>query len=383
MNSTVKKPMNKSSIILDSKKLSTMKEKAIAFWLSLWDETTGGFRFASHQPATLMATAYCILGLEFTRGLSQLKSFQREAIISFLMAGMQPDGSFRDPLFRSEDILSKQHNLAYFQEETTTMCQQALDALAAPPPPEHDWSSDYRTAKGIVNYLESLVWDNPWRDSNPVMFVLSQLCHDAQRHQQPELLKIVDTALDWLDIHQSPKTGLWQGPYEVSLTNAMAATFHFTFYYSYRGRPLKYQERIIDSCLSLQEYNGLFNGCAVGQTCLDYDAIDLIAKTSLITDYRAEEVEKALNKAYQTLLTLYNQEDGGFANCKEYRYLRTGRKAQLLRKIGLYKLLPAIRKPAKGMYSVCWRLLSCDTFESNAFSTWFRYLALYLTRQNQ
>ena len=62
--------------------------------------------------------------------------------------------------------------------------------LAAPPPPPRDWDSDWRTAKGIVTYFESLSWQNPWLDSNPVMFVLSQLCHDADRHQQLELLKI-------------------------------------------------------------------------------------------------------------------------------------------------------------------------------------------------
>ena len=367
-------------------KLLTLKDRAIAFWLSLWDETTGGFRFASHQPATLMATAYCVLGLEFTGGLSQLSDSQKEEIVSFLMTGLQPDGSFHDPLFRSEDILSKQHNFVYFQEETTTMCQQALDALAALPPPLRDWDLDWRTAKGIVNYFESLSWQNPWLDSNPVMFVLSQLCHDAKRHQQPELLKIVDVALDWLDEHQSPETGLWQGEHEVSLTNAMAATFHFTFYYGYRDRPLQYVERIIDSCLELQQPHGLFsNDRAIGQTCLDYDALDLLAKAAITTDYRSDNLEKAMMRAYDALLGLYNPDDGGFANCKQrLNDPSRGRKAKLLRKLGLSKFIPSSTPvPATGTYNVCWRLLSCDTEHSNAFSTWFRLLGLRLASQNQ
>ena len=367
-------------------KLLTLKDRAIAFWLSLWDETTGGFRFASHQPATLMATSYCILGLEFAEGLSQLNDTQKEAIISFLMAGMQPDGSFRDPLFRPEDILSKQHNLAYFQEETTTMCQQALDALAAPPPPPRDWDSDWRTSKGIISYFESLSWQNPWLDSNPVMFVLSQLCHDAKRHQQAELLKTVDVALDWLDAHQSPQTGLWQGEHEVSLTNAMAATFHFTFYYGYRDRPLQYVERIIDSCLELQQLHGLFSGNnAIGQTCLDYDALDLLAKATLTTDYRSKDVEQAMARAYSALLELYNPSDGGFANCKRrLNDPNKGRKAKLLRKLRMSRFIPPPTfVTATGKYRVCWRLLSCGTTQSNAFSTWFRLLGLRLASQNQ
>lgn len=365
--------------------LSLLKEKSISYILDLWDETTGGFRFASHQPATLMSTAYCILGLEFTQGLSQLSNVQKSAVISFLMAAEQTDGSFQDPLFRTEDILSEQHDLTYFQEETTTMCQQALDALQAPPPTQRQWSKNWDTADGLIQYFESIPWENPWLDSNRVMFALSQLCHDAERHQKPELLNVVDVALDWLDAHQSSETGLWQGPHEVSLTNAMAATFHFTFYYGYRHRPLRYVERIIDSCLKLQESHGLFSGNAVGHTCLDYDAIDLFAKASLVTDYRQSEVQEAMTRAYDALLGLYNSTDGGFANCKEYIINRSnGRKARVLRKLRLSRFITSlIRAPATGTYNVCWRLLSCDMARSNAFSTWFRLLGLHLSTQQQ
>ncbi len=370
-----------TSVIQKTMSLWETRDKSLSYLLNLWDSTTGGFRFASHQPPTLMATAYCILGLEFIGGLESISKKQKSAIISFVMDKVQIDGSFVDPLFRMEDALSQEHNLAYFQEETTTMCQQALDALSASPPPLRQWDKDYRTAKGIIHYLESLPWDNPWRDSNPVMFVLSQLCHDAERHEQPELLKIVDTALDWLDEHQSSETGLWKGSHEVSLTNAMAATFHFTFYYGYRNRPLQYVERIIDSCLALQEHHGLFSGNAVGQTCLDYDAIDLIAKASLVTDYRTEDVQKAMTQASSTLLTLYNDLDGGFADCKTMSYPRSGRKAKLVRRLGLSKLVPPIQVAAKGQYNVCWKFLSCQPHHSNALSTWFRLLALHLCQQ--
>lgn len=353
------------------------------YFLSLWDASTGGFRFAPHQPATLMATAYCVLGLEFARGLHRLSESQRTATIAFLMSRLEASGSFKEPLFHPEDVLSKEHNLAYFQEETTTFCQQALDALGAPPPLPRTYLDGRETAEGIIQFCESLPWEDAWLDSNPVMFALSQLCHDVERHNKPELLDTVDTALDWLDDHQSSKTGLWQGPHEVSLTNAMAATFHFTFYYGFRGRPLRYADRIIDSCLSLQESHGLFSGSAVGQTCLDYDAIDLLAKTSLTTSYRAEDVRAALHRAAVALLKLSN-EDGGFANCKERIRTRSGRKAQLVKKLRLSTLIPLeTRVSNTGQYSVCWKLLSCDNANSNAFSTWFRLIGMRLACQDE
>ncbi len=376
--------MSNTALKPELQKLAVISNSAIAFWLSLWDETTGGFRFALHQPATLMATAYGVLGLEFTNGLSQLSKVQQEAIISFLMAGVKHDGSFVDPLFRSEDILTD-HDISYFQEETTTICQQALDALGAAPPPAREFPKHWCNVDGLINYFESFPWKNPWLDSNRVMFALSQLCHESDRHQQPELLKIVDVALDWLDAHQSPETGLWQGEHEVSLTNAMAATFHFTFYYGYRHRPLQYVDRIIDSCLSLQQPHGLFSGNAIGQTCLDYDVLDLLAKATLATDYRSDDVQEAMMRAYNALLKLYNPADGGFADCKEQLHdPNKGRKAKLLRKLGLSRFIPSPTPiPAQGTYSVCWSLLSCDTAQSNAFSTWFRLLGLRLASQNQ
>lgn len=370
---------------LDSKEsgiLSHLPKVPQAYLMSLWDSSTGGFRFASHQPATLMATSYAVMGLEFLGDLRQLTDLQKESIIAFLMSGAQPDGSFKDSQFRVEDT-SKFHDISYFEEETTTFCQQALDALQAPSPCPRKWPANWETADAVIDYFESLPWARPWLASNYVMFVLSQFCHDSERHNKPELLSLVDSALDWIDSHQSAETGLWKGSHEVPLTNAMAATFHFTFYYGFRHRPLRYAERIIDSCLSLQESHGLFSGSVVGQTCLDYDAIDLLAKASLVSDYRAEEVAIAMQRAHTALLKLSN-EDGGFANCKERVHPNGGRKARLLRKLKLSKLAPpTIRIPQKGRYSVCWDLLSCENVSSNAFSTWFRLIGLQLASQNK
>ena len=371
---------------MSSKTLPEINNQAIAFWLSLWDRETGGFCFAKGQPATLMATAYCILGLEFTKGLSRLSNSQKEAIVSFLMAGVQVDGSFQDSLFSPEDILSQQHDLTYFQEETTTICQQALDAMQATPPPPRQWSQNWDSADGLIEYFESIPWKNPWLDSNRVMFALSQLCHDSEIHQQPKLLEVVNTALDWLDARQSSETGLWQGDEALPLTNSMAATFHFTFYYSYLNRPILHVEKIIDSCLKLQEPHGLFCGNNIGQTCLDYDAIDLLAKATLATDYREVEVQAAMTKAYDALLKLHNPTDGGFANCKERVLVnqKNSFKHRLLCRLGLSKLMRSHnRVPVKGTYNVCWRLLSCDHAQSNAFSTWFRMLGLHLSTQHQ
>ena len=198
-----------------------------------------------------------------------------------------------------------------------------------------------------------------------------------------KLLDVVDVALDWLDDHQSSETGLWEGPHPVSLVNAMAATFHFTFFYLYRNRPIKHAERIIDSCLELQKSHGLFSqGTEIGQTCLDYDAIDLLAKAASFTDYRESDVRVAMARSHQTLLTLYNPQNGGFADSKEKVEPDRRISAKVIRKLGLSQWKNTdLVIPSTGTYHVCWKLLSCERSHSNAFSTWLRLVSIYLSSQ--
>lgn len=376
---------NVDSAVADSSDMlsrARLDESGSRYLLSLWDAESGGFRFSAGGPATLNATAYCVLGLEFTGDLSRLTRDQESAVTSFLTRGARPDGSFEDRLFDRSDLRDRQHDFAYLSEETTTLCQQALDALLAPAPPPRRWPDRLLRREGIRTCLASFPWENAWLDSNRVMFLLSQFCHDAERHRRPELLELVDAALDWLDERQSSRTGLWEGPHAVSLTNAMAATFHFTFFYNYRRRPLRYLERIIDSCLLLQRPHGLFGGSEVGHTCLDYDALDLLAKASLATDYRTSEVHTAMSRAGRALQSLHNPVDGGFAHCKSReKPVGPSYSRRLLAKLGRPGLLPLAYERATGTYNPGWPLHTVETSESNSFSTWFRLLALRLADQ--
>jgi glycosyltransferase involved in cell wall biosynthesis len=279
--------------------------------LSRWDPKSGGFRLAPDQPATLLDTAHCVLGLEFVGALQRLSEDQEAAIISFLSEDVRPDGSFCDSRSPREDCGTNQYGFNYIQEETTTFCQQALDALLAPPPPPRQWSPVLETPGDLIRYFESLTWENVFEDSHLVMFLLSQVCHDAERHQDPALLEMVDAGIEWLDKQQNLATGIWSGPREMSLGNAIAATFHFTFFYSYRRRPLRHLEQIIDSCLAFQRAHGRFNNQWAGPTYTDYAALDLLAKASLGTDYRSNEIQTAMDRAREALLVSLNPENGG------------------------------------------------------------------------
>lgn len=341
-----------------------MLRKAADYILTLRDPQSGGFAFAKSNQPTLMATAYAIHALEFTKGLTCLSAAHRDAVVQFLTRCCRPDGTFCDPLFDASQIATTQHDESYFIHEATCFAQNALDALGAPPPLKRAFPQTLLTPSGLKKEFDSYDWSDPHLNSNRVMFLMGQFAHEVDRHGRTELLPLLDAALDWMDAHQSPETGLWSGPVSVSLSAAMAATFHFTFFYAFRGRPLLHLERIIDSCLELQKPDGLFsrNNC-VGQTCLDYDALDLLAKATLVIDYRGRDIQAAFHAARGTLLGLVNA-DGGFANVKH-----RSTAGQCL--------------PPPGLYHTGLKICSCDNQESNVFSTWFRLLALALCDQFQ
>ncbi len=329
------------------------------FLMSLWDDSEGGFSFARDCPVTLNATAICVAALEFLNRLDKLSGAQMERISERILSCQKGTGEFVDPLFTQDAIATSNHDASYFIEETTTYCQQALHVLGLARPGRRDYPSSWLKPKTLIEYFESMDWSDPHLNSNRVMFVLSQFAHDIEVFDSQELSQVMDVALDWLDAKQDRKTGLWGGPRQVSLSAAMAATFHFSFYYFYRNRPLLFPERIIDSCLSLQKKDGLFSrNTEIGQTCLDYDALDLLAKASAATTYRAGDIEKCFIAAHAALWDLYNQNDGGFPNSKE-KHVNNG-----------------LRAPLNGYYHTGMKICACDTSDSNVFSTWFRWLAI-------
>ena len=336
------------------------------FLISLEDIEKGGFRFSSGRRATLIATAYSVLGLEFSGTLANWPAEKRSRISRFILSGLAANGFFHDPLFREEDILSREHDLRYFEEETSSFCLQALDALDAEILPLNI-PEEFKDPQKLVFYLKSLPWKNPWLDSNRVMFALSRLCYEAEKNGKKELLHAVDQVLDWLDTRQNQKTGLWHGQYNAEISHAMAAAVHFAFFYSYRLRRIHCTERIIDSCLSLQSAQGLFGGVVVGHTCFDYDAVHLLSLMKRTCDYRKNDVKKAMSRAASAIRTLQNS-DGGFADAK----------VRVRKFFG--KALPLFlsKKIDRDHYNNCWKELACGSSESNAYSTWFRSMTLAL-----
>ncbi len=113
----------------------------------------------------------------------------------------------------------------------------------------------YLGPAAITAWLDGLNWHDPWLESNKVMFLTSFLIHCGE-------LEAAHSIFDWLDVHQDLHTGYWGTQHGANLLNAMAGAFHFYFLYLYLQRPFQYLEQIIDSTLSLQQPDGLYDRAA-------------------------------------------------------------------------------------------------------------------------
>jgi hypothetical protein len=193
----------------------------------------------------------------------------------------------------------------------------ALDALDRKPDYNLSFLADYSDPHDVDRFLDSLPWVDPWYDSNRVMFVLSALLHEQiwGIDRAPSITAIIA----WLDAHQDSSTGFWNPRGSASLHNQMAAAFHFCLFYTFLDRPLPRAERVINSTLILQQEDGLFCYAGGGGSCEDMDAIDLLCRASMSTDYRKHDVLAAIGAAKRGLWKAWNH-DGGFCWARRNRF---------------------------------------------------------------
>lgn len=206
-------------------------------------------------------------------------------------------------------------------------------------------------------WLESLNWTNDSSNtSNAVMNYGVCLQYNRDFWGVQEANSSLEEMFEFLDAMQDKETGLWGGPHSYSqnsLSQKVQTAYHLWALYFYDKRKIRYIEKAIDSCLSLQnEFGGFGPGYKVGvltnpftNACEDIDCIDPLTRFYFLIDYRRKDIENCLRKAIPWVL--YNQnKDGGFV----------------------------FRRDEKFVYGHTF--MSSKKNESNMFATWFRTLSL-------
>lgn len=158
-----------------------------------------------------------------------------------------------------------------FREEThhfihtTAHCTAALELLDARPKYPLNALKKYTDPNELTKFLDELDWENqPWPQAHRGAGIYASL----------KLTDMVDrkwenTYFKWLWDNEDPDFGFWKkgviGKDKDQLFAAMGGGFHYLFNIEYAKRPLRYPEKIIDTCLELYK-----NG-KIGDKVCGYD----------------------------------------------------------------------------------------------------------------
>ena len=164
-------------------------------------------------------------------------------------------GYFEDPtLLKNADqnagwLWFKKEDIAIRRAETR---QAAAALLALGSKPLHPVAKIPDTPKDALNYLERLPWHNkPWGAGSQASHLVFFLKLNADAfNQAARLEELLPDLLHYLDELQDPVTGSWfrkQAP----LNEQVNAAMKVLTIYRLLGRPFRWQERLIDLCLSV------------------------------------------------------------------------------------------------------------------------------------
>lgn len=350
----------------------TLKDSVLTYMNSLHDPQEVGIPISlTSSNRTLLSTTFGIFVYEVLGELrSRALSFSPE-LPEWIASAQDPEtGLFIEAQAGGSKFPLLGHNWQYFTWQTTFFCLSALDALQSDPVHRLRFLDKYLAPNYAHRWLDGLDWSDPWLESNRVMFLVSFLIQQGH-------LETAHQILDWLDNTQDSGTGFWGIRSGASLRNAMAGAFHFVFLYMYLGRKIASIEPMIDHTLQLQESDGLYHPRGGGEACLDLDAVDILVKLSLLSDYRQPDIKVSLGRTYMAILA--NQRSNG-AFCEA---VRPALPKSLKRKVGeavyLDRLLrkPYLAESDRIRYSG-WEKLEYFADQGDLWATWFRLLTLAL-----
>jgi prenyltransferase beta subunit len=274
----------------------------------------GKFLFSpSSKTSNLCSTCFAIMALDLINELSNYQSGEKDKTIKFIKSLQdEKSGLFnkRVPEFSRHSSYDRE----YIEHLQTNFAIMALETLGTTLDFTLVFLERYKNEHLLQDWLTHLNWNNPWLVSNKVMFILDFFIYDMEIFKNDNTL-FINSIMEWLRRHQNPRSGFWNLDKHSTYHDQMAGAYHFFLYYTYLGKQPCYVEKVIDSVLKIQDYDGLFNYAGGGGSCDDLDAVDLLCRATFYIDYKKEYIKKSLERAYKSLWNNQNV-DGGFCWAK-------------------------------------------------------------------
>lgn len=187
-----------------------------------------------------------------------------------------------------------------FQEKThhtihtTAHCTAALELFDAKPLYKFHNLKRYTTVEGLYGLLEGIDWqNNAWDGSHEGAGIYAALVLNEEVDSEWE-----KAYFDWFYENADPDSGMWRKNYAKPdtprLYEHMAGTFHYLFNHEYAKMPLRYPDKMIDSCIDMYKRKTLTSD--FGRTCnfLEIDFVYCMTRAMRQTPHRFFECKEIL-----------------------------------------------------------------------------------------
>ena len=233
------------------------------------------------------------------------------------------DGFFYDaiintPFYNNTDWWGKRHLVPHII--------MAYNALGYKPKYQFRWVSDYYSKESIDKLMSEAEWNSAIMDDsdidNKIMNIGVTLQYQRDYFNDTLAGESVSYLKKCLLYKINPDTGMW-GVYNLENPQEKARMIQFSYHlfklFFYDGDIIANPERIIDLIIESQNNYGGFAASLNSGACADIDAVDPLVYLSKQTEYRRDDIEKVLRRAFIFILGNQN-DDGGFVFLRDSEF---------------------------------------------------------------
>jgi hypothetical protein len=272
------------------------------------------YAFASTPvgPETLYASCFATMIFHY---LGRLQDFELDGCkewAKYITAYQdEKTGLFIGPEIVPEELNNRKHDWEHVTMHLTAHVLPALHLLGGRPTYPLSFAQRFVDISYLQSWLDARDWKEAWWEGNNLLFIGQFLIFLRDFEGITRAQDAINLYFDWLDQQVDPQTGLWGSNGYCSNFKAMCGGYHQLLVYYFEQRPVRYPERLVDTVLALQHWDGGFCPTGGGGACEDVDAIDILVNMYKQANYRRSEIRQALRRALRSILQK-QMRDGGF-----------------------------------------------------------------------
>ncbi len=262
---------------------------------------------------TLYASCFAAMTLHYIGALPEPAEQQKWAdyINSFQCS---ETGFFLGKEITEGRLMSEAHSKEHLLMHLCAHVLPALAVLGSKPKFNLKFAASYLDKQKLEAWFNARDWARVWIEGNNLLFMGQFITHIGEvEGQQEYIAELMLFYFDWLDELLDTKTGLWGTNLGSKLDVAIYGGYHQLLLYYYWKRPILYPERLVDSVLSIQHFDGGFGAWSDAGTCQNIDGIDILVNLYKLNDYRHRDIRRALRRVVRLIL-LKQTSNGGFVD---------------------------------------------------------------------